>query len=317
MPFTTLPFELSAVAVALMGALAYGSGDFMGGRAAVRLSPSGAVALAQTAAMVVAAQVFFTGSGDFAASAVLLPGLFGGMAYALGLLFLYQGIAHGRIGVVAPVCGIVGILVPMLGDLALSRHISPTQFQGIGICALAIVLLAGTPERTAIGTDRWFSLRTGFLSGMGYGTADLCLGMMAPEDGVAALLVARAVAATIAVALLLRAFVLAGGFGPASAGAAACTSGQPVALAWLKPPRLMMMLPAAALAVVAGIFDAIGHMSYVHVATQGSMAVASALVALFPAVVVVLAVVVLRERILGLQYLGLAASAGGVAMLSI
>lgn len=321
MLFSTLPFELSAIAVALMGALAYGSGDFMGGRAAVRLSPSGAVALAQTAAMVVAAQVFVAGAGNFAANAVLLPGLIGGMAYALGLLFLYQGIALGRIGVVAPVCGIVGILVPMLGDFALSRHISATQFQGIGICALAIVLLAGTPERPAIGADRWFSLRTGFLSGMGYGTADLCLGMMAPEDGAATLLVARAVAASIAVALLLRAFALAGGFGPATAsataGAAAVKRRPPVALAWLKPPRLMIMLPAAALAVVAGILDAIGHMSYVHVATQGSMAVASALVALFPAVVVVLAVVILRERILGLQYLGLAASVGGVAMLSL
>lgn len=320
MLFSTLPFELSAVAIALIGAVAYGSADFMGGRAAVRLSPSGAVALAQTAAMVVAAQVFVAGTGDFTASAVLLPGLVGGMAYALGLLFLYQGIAHGRIGVVAPVCGIVGILVPMLGDLALSRHISPTQFQGIGICGLAIVLLAGTPERAEVGTDRWFSFRTGFMSGMGYGTADLCLGMMAPEDGAAALLVARAVAAMIAVALLLRAFVVAGGFGPGpgiAARMATGSPGQPIALAWLKPPHLMAMLPAAALAIVAGIFDALGHMSYVHVATQGSMAVASALVALFPAVVVILAVVVLRERILGVQYAGLAASVGGVAILSL
>ena len=68
------------------------------------------------------------------------------------------------------------------------------------------------------------------------------------------------------------------------------------------------MLPPAMLAATAGVFDAMGQMSYVHAATRGSMAVAASLVALFPAVVVVLAVVVLREQVVLRQYLGLAAS---------
>jgi drug/metabolite transporter (DMT)-like permease len=312
--FTDLPFETSMILVALLGASAYGCGDFMGGRAAVRLSPSGAVALAQCAAMGVTVQAFLNGSGGLSAPDVIGPGLLGGAAYAIGLLLLYQGIAFGRIGVVAPVCGVVGILVPLAGDLVLARHIGVAQMTGILICCLAVVLLSVTREAPQSGVPPYFSLRLGVLSGIGYGTADLCLGMMEPEDGPAALMVARSVATLIAVSLLGFAAIRAGGFGRADAPVAGPPI--PLRLAWVRPPRLRAMMPPATLAIFAGVFDSIGHMSYVHLATNGSMAVAAALVALYPMVLVVRAVVVLKERIIGAQYLGLLACAAGVAAIS-
>ena len=53
-------------------------------------------------------------------------------------------------------------------------------------------------------------------------------------------------------------------------------------------------------------------MSYVYLATNRSIAVAAALVALYPTVLVVLAVVVLKERITGAQYLALLACAAAL-----
>jgi drug/metabolite transporter (DMT)-like permease len=314
MPSTYLSLELSVVTVALLGAVAYGSGDFMGGRAALRLSPSGAVAIAQCVAMLVTIQVFLEGGARVPGIGVVSVSVVGGVAYAAGLLFLYQGIAHGRVGVVAPVCGVVGILVPLSGDITLERHIGAAQFAGIAVCACAIVLLSGTPEPARSGLPRHYSLRLGVLSGMGYGTADLCLGILKPQDGDGGLMIARTVAAGIAIGLLVRAFLRERTVARSDTPPEAAVAVQ--RLAWVRRPHWMAMLPAAALAGVAGVFDSLGHMSYVHVATQGSMAVASALVALFPAVVVVLAVVILRERIVGLQYAGLAASAAGVLVMS-
>ena len=292
--------EVPAMSVALFGAVAYGGGDFMGGRAALRLSAPGAVAIAQCIAMLVAVQALMVGQMPVAFETALLPGLLGGLAYAIGLLRLYQGIAHGRIGVVAPVCGVVGILVPMLGDFALSREITANQFGGIALCAIAIVMLSATRELDDTATDGPSSFRLGVESGLGYGAADLCLGMVEPQDGLAALTIARSVAAFIAVALLVEALRRS----PFAHGRRSARGGVN-----------RMFVLACALAACAGIFDSLGHMSYVHVATQGSMAVASAVVALFPAVVVMLAVVVLRETISGLQWFGLGASMAGITLI--
>lgn len=314
MLFSLLPFEVSIVSVALIGALAYGFGDFIGGRASLRLSPAGAVAVAQCAAMIMALNTFLHDGSHWPRADVIVPGILGGVAYATGLLFLYQGLAIGRIGIVAPVCGVFSILVPLIGDLVLERHIEPIQFVGIAICALAVVLLATTPEVTVRGLPSHFSFRVGVMSGIGYGVADVCLGMMAMDDGAAALLVARSTAALIAICLLSLAIVQAGRFWAASTDIKQIST--PLSLAWVRPPRLMVMLPSVVLAATAGIFDSMGQMSYVYAATRGSMAVAASLVALFPAVVVVLAVVVLREKVVLKQYLGIAAGACGALIMS-
>lgn len=308
------PIELSPVAVALSGAVSYGGGDFLGGRAAVRLSPSGAVAIAQCTAMILTVQVFLGGSSEFNGQHVAVSGIIAGIAYAIGIMFLYQGIAMGRIAVVVPVCGVMGILVPLLGDVLLGRPLSVTELLGIGICALAIVLVSKAIDTPDDGHTRHFSFRIGAISGVGYGSADLMLGAMSTEDSAASLMVARTVAALISIGLICAAIIKARGFGSDNSEYAGIAGG----LAWVQRPNIIDMVPYIALAMVAGVLDTIGHMSYVHVATQGgSMAVASALVALFPAVVVALAVLFLRERIQSNQYLGLIASLFGIVVLSI
>lgn len=138
--------------------------------------------------------------------------------------------------------------------------------------------------------------------------------MMATEDGAVALLVTRSVAALIAIALLLLAIAKAGGFAVNETDNVQAPT--PISLAWVRPLRLLAMLPAATLAAAAGLLNSVGHVSYVHAATQGSIAVAASLTALFPAVFVMLAVVVLREKVVPKKYLGLAASAAGAMVMS-
>ena len=204
--------------------------------------------------------------------------------------------------------------MPLAGDLVIGRHIGGAEFTGILICCLAFVLLSSTPGASEPGLDPLPSLRLGVLSGLGFGTADLCIGVMAPEDGQAEVMVARIVTAGIALNLLGIAVVRTGAlrrYVPHGPGRRSpCGSRGP------RRATLRAMLPAAMFAIIAGAFNSVGHMSYAHIATGGSMAVASALVALYPAVPVVLAVVLLNERMIGTQYLGLAASALGVAVMS-
>ena len=101
------------VVVALLAAVGYGSSDFIGGLAARRVSPW-AVALAGQLA----------GASAMLAAGLCLPGrarpvdfawaLMAGLGSALGSVFLYRGLARGRMGVVAPVSGVGAALVPVI-----------------------------------------------------------------------------------------------------------------------------------------------------------------------------------------------------------
>lgn len=310
--------ETSAAAAAALGAIAYGAGDFLGGCATRRIATFGVVAIAQTVAMLFMFQHFTLEGAALPVGAESSLAVLAGFAYAIGLMTLYHGFANGRISIVAPLCGLFGILVPLMGDIALSRDIAPVQILGIVVCGLAVYLIAGAgpPE---LGRDRvsW-SIRFGIVSGMGYGVADLCLGMMPVESSTGALLVARAVAAFLAASLVL---VLASRLAAAPAvvrvedsrlAPAAAPGGAGWTLAAFVAPGVV---GSVVLATAAGMFDMVGHMGYVHAATRGSMGVAAALVALFPAVTVALAVLILKERVSHVQLLGFAIAIGGVVLL--
>jgi drug/metabolite transporter (DMT)-like permease len=77
------------------------------------------------------------------------------------------------------------------------------------------------------------------------------------------------------------------------------------------------MVASIVLASAAGLLDALGHAGYAHAATRGSMGVAAALVAIFPAVTILLAATVLRERITLGQFVGFGFGAGGILLISV
>lgn len=77
------------------------------------------------------------------------------------------------------------------------------------------------------------------------------------------------------------------------------------------------LVTAGLLAIGAGICDALGHVSYVALATRGHISVASALVGvLSSAVVILLAVALLRERLAAVQVAGFVAGAAGILALA-
>jgi drug/metabolite transporter (DMT)-like permease len=294
--------EAGAVTAALLGAVAYGTGDFLGGRASLRLSTPMAVAIAQTVA--VAAMVGAHAGAPIPGPEVVAAGTVAGLAYAIGIGLLYHGFAHGRIGVVAPLCGLFSILVPLAGDLWLGRSLGGWTHLGIALCALAVVYIAGS---ALTGESHRIDGRSAFLgiaSGTGYGISDLVLGVRADADGDGTMLVTRIVAAALGFALLalaLRRNRL-GGPGGTAAGRLVKTG---------------LAAGGIAAAAAAGGFDLLGQIGYVTAASRGSMGVAAALVALFPAVSVLLAVIFLRETVSRRQLVGFAVSAAGVVMVSI
>ena len=267
-------------------------------------------------------QGYALAQGPFPAGAQGWACVAAGIAYAIGVISIYEGLGHGRMAIVAPICGLLSIVVPLAGDLVLGRSIGSNEMVGMALCAAAAVLIVGASRASAGRGSIGWSVRVGVTSGIAFGVSDLGLGTMPPELAAGALFITRSVAATIAVVLALGLAVrissnsvAPGVFAPAAALTAVASVGSTGTSA----PSIAAspgLAACVALAVIAGLLDALGHVGYVHAATRGSMGVAAALVAIFPGVTVLLAALVLRERITRAQLVGFGLGAGGIIFIS-
>ena len=107
-------FEHAAIWAAVLGAIAYGTGDFLGGCASRRLSTVSAVAIAQGVAVVFLLHDYALVQRPLPTGAQSWVSVTAGIAYAIGVISIYEGIAHGRIAIVADSAGIsMGWMTPV------------------------------------------------------------------------------------------------------------------------------------------------------------------------------------------------------------
>lgn len=305
-------FELGILTASLLGAAAFGTGDMLGACASRRLSAANVVAISQVAAVVtlymfaIEPRMAGLGAGE------ILLALTGGIAHAAALLLLYVGLSRGQVGVVAPLCAISSILVPLIGDLTFGRHVAMAQFAGIGLCVVAAAVITGSVDRTATSRSIGWSARLGLLSGLAYGTSDMMLASIASSETGAVVLVARCASVALAFALVMIAKQRPpwGGEGSPTLHASPASGEFSITM------HSGIWYAGAMLAVAAGAADVMGQVAYVHAASRGSMGVASAITALFPAVTVMLAVIFFGERITPAQMIGYAVATAGVIVLA-
>ena len=132
--------DATPFAIAVIGALAYGCSDFAGGRASVRLPTLAVAAIAQgIAALGVLALVLASGAslprhGEAALAALA------GFGHVAGVLFLYHGIAHGRVAIVVPISAVSGLALPIIGDLVTGEAPALIHLAGVAIAVLSVVL---------------------------------------------------------------------------------------------------------------------------------------------------------------------------------
>jgi drug/metabolite transporter (DMT)-like permease len=272
------------------------------------LSGLTAVGVAQLVAAATATAVLFATGSQVPAGAQLLLAMLAGLFHLSAVYFLYEGMARGRVSIIAPVAGLVGIAVPVIADLGFIETAAPIHCAGIALAAVAILLFSQSSSKDEDSALTGFSIRYGILSGMGYGLADLALGLMTVETAEGGLAAARLTGASIAIVIMAALYIpTRGGVHSAASGATASR----LEAAW-RDPRLRVGL---ALCALAGFLDCLGQLGYVLSATQGQISVAVALVAMYPAVSVGLAVWLLRERIGPTQWAGLATSGAGITLL--
>lgn len=297
-----------SVPVALPAALAYGVADFTGGLAARRAPVLVVTATAQAAGLVtlVPALLFLEGSPSGRALGL---GALAGIAGAAGLLLYLRALALGPMGVVAPLSAVVSAGLPLAVGIVGGERLGPVTVLAI-VVAMAAILLATAGSRRDAGAST--GLLYGLGAGVGFGLFFVGLDATPDDSGLWPLLAGRAASVALLVALVLRhRLPLRVGVRPAvrhrEPAGPARPADAPTGTRGRSPILLM---------VVSGVLDTVANVLFLLATRLGSLGVSAVVVSLYPVVVVLLARVVLGERLSRLQLTGAALALLASALLS-
>ena len=251
--------------------------------------PLAAVMLVSQAAGLVGISAIVALSGEPApASAELAPAAAAGAAGALALSAFYRALAIGTMSIVAPVSA-TGAAVPVFVGLATGDELSALVAAGIAAAIVGVVLAAReeAPEGSAQAAVARRSLVLALAAALGFGA--FFVGMDASADaGVLWALLAARIASFSLIA---------------------------IAYAVARPP-VAADAPRMALLVGIGVLDLGANASFAAATNEGLLSVAGVLGSLYPLVTVLLARLVLGERVRRVQGLGIAAALLGVVLIA-
>lgn len=296
-----------AVLLGLFVALTYGAGDFFGGVAAKRAATAqvvvGAFALALVGLVVATAGWAVFGDLPRPAGRDLAIGLGAGVAGPIGVGCLYRGLSLGRMSVVAPITAVVAAVVPFTWGLVEGERPGGLAIAGAVVAMAAVVLISAAPahpdDTAPVHVPRHplvGLVPTALASGLAFGVVYVLLGSATDDAALWPLVTARATAVAVGGAALV---------------ALAVRAGRP-GLEGLRLPRAALATTAAA-----GILDVTANAAYLAATRTGLLSVVAVLSSLYPAATVVLARLVLGERLHRIQLAGLALAAAGVTAIAL
>ena len=286
------------ILLGLTAAVLYGSGDFLGGMATRRLRVLPVLLLADTASLLVALVVAAVSPGTVGLAG-LAWGISAGLIGGFGLIIFYIGLATGPMSVVAPVSGLVSTVLPVGVALAAGERPGVGVYAGAVLCLVAIVMTSSAGHSDGGGTGgtvrpgrpgRGRAIAYGVVSGAAFGLFFLLI-RNAGESGefwpVAAGRIGELAVVLIAAAVLRRSVSPRGADGG--------------------------LLVAAA---GAGVIDVVANICYVAATRTGAFGLAVVLASLYPGFTVLLARVVLGERLRWVQRAGLALAVIGILLVT-
>jgi drug/metabolite transporter (DMT)-like permease len=213
-----------------------------------------------------------------------------GISQAFGVWWFYAALGAGPISVVSPLAAVLNAAVPVAAGVALGERPGASASVGVVLAMLAVFLVSReSPDDADVRTHR-FTRKVAWLT-VGAGTAfglDFVLLHQAPaECRLWPLFFARASATVLvfAVAAATRNFQL--------------------------PSKTPLRL-----AVAAALLDSFANIAMLMALHAWLMSLASMLISLYPAATVVLAMVVLRERVTRWQGLGMVLAMVAVGLIT-
>jgi drug/metabolite transporter (DMT)-like permease len=273
---------MRSIALALGASLTWGISDFFGPLKGRTLGVLRALVYVQLGGLAaIATVVAIRGKGPADAGALFaIPAAISG---TLGFYAYYRGMAVGAMSIVAPIAGISAAIPVVVGILSGDR---PSTWQWLGIAAaLGGVFLAsrepGRGSRVAAGAG------LALLAAIGFGGYFPPMHAAGTADFWWASLIFRMTSTSVILA----------------------------AVAIRRPPLTAAPVQVSLLALI-GIGDMLGNFLFAAASSSGLVSITSVLASLYPIVTVLLARLVLKERVARSQEAGILLTLAGVAFIS-
>jgi drug/metabolite transporter (DMT)-like permease len=279
--------------LAIGSALLYGAADFTGGLTTRRAGAIPVVVLSQASGLILLVLILPLLPHASPSRPDLLWGVVAGLTGGIGVALLYRALAIGTMAVVAPTTAVCAVAIPVVVSVLLGERPVPLTLAGIGLGIASIVLVSRQPAAEQPGRDdpaspgsRRSGVGTALASGVAIGFFFLSLAQTGAEAGMWPLLVSRGVSvalfSTVAVARTIS---------------------------------LRMPAGMAALAILCGFIDMLANALYLLAARQGPLSMVVTLSSLYPASTVLLARVVLGERLNRWQISGVGCALAAIVLI--
>jgi uncharacterized membrane protein len=278
--------------LALGSAILYGSADFFGGLTARRANTIATVFVSQFVGLILLLLVLPFLPAATVSSRDWVWGFVAGFSGGIGVALLYRALAIGKMAVVAPTTAVIAAMIPVIFAFVLGERLRPLTLAGVALALVAIALVSrpATQDDSEPGRPNSNTLPPGFalamLSGVAVGIFFLSLARTTMAAGMWPLIAAR-----IASIVLF--------------GSIALVAGK----------TLRMSAPAMVTASTGGALDMAANALYMIAARIGPLSIVVTLASLYPASTVILARVVLGERLSFVQISGIICALGAVLII--
>lgn len=284
------------IGFALIAALSWGTGDYLGGIGSRRY-PLLWVLLASAAGGMTLALVLSVASGNaFPSNEDVVLSVAAGFAGLLALSAFYKALAIGTMSIVAPVTA-TGAAVPVLwGVIAKGERLSALTITAMFVAIVGVILASREQDRAeTIGVDAEThrqSILLAIVAALGFGTIFTLIAEAGQESVFwPAAILKFATVVTVAITLL----ILRGRTGEGAP--------RPRGRGWLFPFSI-------------GLFDVSANIAFAASTHHGALAITSVVSSLYPVTTILLAYVFLHERLVRTQIGGVALALAGVAFLA-
>jgi drug/metabolite transporter (DMT)-like permease len=276
------------IALGALVALAYGSGDFLGGISTKRLPTVTVLLVSQAFGLAAATLLVVTLRDSPPAPHIFVLSAAAGVVGVAALGLLFRGLALGRMSIVAPLSAIGGGVLPVAWGLVRGERPSALALAGVGVALVAAAIVGRGAERDpAASVSPRLELVLGAGAGVGFGVVFILLAESSSGTGMWPVFIARCASVPL---LAIVAVVLG------------------------RSPRMARsdIAPVAG----AGLCDVGANALVVLAVRRGLLSLVAPVASLYPATTVVLARFVLHERIGRQRAGGLALGLVGLALIA-
>jgi drug/metabolite transporter (DMT)-like permease len=278
--------------LAIGSAILYGAADFTGGLTSRRAGALPVVFLSQASGLLIVALLLPVLPHAAYTRPDLIWGAIAGLTGGIGVALLYHALSIGTMAVVAPTTAVCAVTIPVVVSVLLGERPVPLAVAGIALGLGSIVLVSrqttaqAEPHEPTSRSRRSSGIGIALLSGVAIGFFFLSLARTSPDAGLWPLVAARSVSVAF--------------FGV-------------IALAGKR--SLRMPGRVAALAAFGGVIDMLANALYMVAAQQGPLSIVVTLSSLYPASTVLLARLILGERLNTWQITGVGCALAAVVLI--